>query len=1184
MSSGGFTGRDLTPEQTARLIGAAYPPTAEQAAVMAHPMAPQLVVAGAGAGKTETMSLRVVHLVATGQVAPDEVLGLTFTRKAAGELGERLRERLGTLERAIGARRRIPREDLDAARPTVSTYDSFAGTIYKDHALRIGLEPTARLITDAETYELAFRTVSTWTGELAELGESALSTIVAAAVSLDGQMTSLLRADVYERILREELEATAATLLGEGEGWSRSPNADVRKIASRHRGRAELVDIVLALRAERIATGVATFADIASAARRIVTEVPDVADELRARYRLVLLDEYQDTSVAQTDLLAAAFGGGCAVTAVGDPHQSIYGWRGASAAALETFPERFGGATPAEVRSLSTSWRNDVSILEVANSIARPLGAHSSLPLPTLGARPGAGEGSVESAWFVTSDDEAKGIAEILRESWYEPAMRAASGEGAGPAEVGSAHPTAAQAVATSTVATSTAAAPTAAVLGRTNGALVTIHAALLEAGVPAQIVGAGGLVLRPEILDLRAALAAAVDPTRGDLLVRLVTGLGLGLADLRTLHAWSGYLARAGLRSGTAAATAPTAGSVTSAAQPTAAGASGAGAEEPAGGPSSGEQTDTDPFESVIDPRQEQTLAEAIDVLPPEEYEAYGHRLTHVARDRLERLALALRRIRAAAHLPVQDAVAIAIESLGLDLEVVAASPHVEPGIARAGLDEIVRLASSYAAGVDGASLSGFLTYLDRAEEREGGLSDADPSESQEASGAVVQLMTVHRAKGLEWDVVVLPGLMRGTFPAVSYKKVSDEETLPNDNAWLGDLGAVPSSVRGDADRLPQLDLTGVGAPADAGRALKDFGLTAGAHAVLEERRLAYVAVTRARSRLLMTWATFKNGGATPQVRSPFLAEAIRTGEVRPAGGHEIDPPEEPPEENPSRGVEVSAVWPPEPAEEADVSRRARAAAEGVRAAADSGAGLDDGEDAGLWDRSAAILLAERAELASVLGEVPLGEHLAATSLVAMAEDPEGFARQKLRPVPRPPATAATLGTQFHEWVEHRFDAQALTGLVPDPDDAGLLDPALGVAEKDASGAVDERRLAELQEKFEASEWGARRPLAVEAPLQVRVGPVVLRCTIDAVYESADGIDIVDWKTGRIPPEDALPTKLLQLDVNRLAWSRAKGGPVEEVRACLYYVQHGVTIPAIQDDEAATEARILAVLGIEAG
>jgi DNA helicase-2/ATP-dependent DNA helicase PcrA len=83
-TGGDATRRDLTPEQTARLIGAAYPPTPEQAAVMAHPMAPQLVVAGAGAGKTETMSLRVVHLVATGQVAPDQVLGLTFTRKAAG--------------------------------------------------------------------------------------------------------------------------------------------------------------------------------------------------------------------------------------------------------------------------------------------------------------------------------------------------------------------------------------------------------------------------------------------------------------------------------------------------------------------------------------------------------------------------------------------------------------------------------------------------------------------------------------------------------------------------------------------------------------------------------------------------------------------------------------------------------------------------------------------------------------------------------------------------------------------------------------------------------------------------------------------------------------------------------------------------------------------------------------------
>ena len=131
----------------ARALGQPYAPTAEQVAVIEAPLRPLLVVAGAGSGKTETMAARVVWLVANDLVRPDEVLGLTFTRKAAGELSERLSARLATL-RAAGIWS-PPAEHgavvLDDV-PTVSTYHAYAGRIVREHGLRLGVEPDSRLL------------------------------------------------------------------------------------------------------------------------------------------------------------------------------------------------------------------------------------------------------------------------------------------------------------------------------------------------------------------------------------------------------------------------------------------------------------------------------------------------------------------------------------------------------------------------------------------------------------------------------------------------------------------------------------------------------------------------------------------------------------------------------------------------------------------------------------------------------------------------------------------------------------------------------------------------------------------------------------------------------------------------------------------------------------------------------
>src|SRR5205823_3044302 len=147
--------------ELSKQLGLPYPPTDEQAAVIESPLAPAVVIAGAGSGKTETMAARVVWLVANRVITPDAVLGLTFTRKAAAELGKRIRHRLAQWRRVVerdadgSTEARAQLAELVAGEPTVLTYAAYAGRLVAEHALRVGSEPDARLISPAVAWQLA---------------------------------------------------------------------------------------------------------------------------------------------------------------------------------------------------------------------------------------------------------------------------------------------------------------------------------------------------------------------------------------------------------------------------------------------------------------------------------------------------------------------------------------------------------------------------------------------------------------------------------------------------------------------------------------------------------------------------------------------------------------------------------------------------------------------------------------------------------------------------------------------------------------------------------------------------------------------------------------------------------------------------------------------------------------------
>ncbi len=257
------------------------------------------------------------------------------------------------------------------------------------------------------------------------------------------------------------------------------------------------------------------FGDQMARAALVARDHPEVGAIERDRYRVVLLDEYQDTSHAQVVLLRSLFGRGHPVTAVGDPCQSIYGWRGASAGTLERFPDEF---PPASVLSLTTSWRNRPEILDVANALSRPLRANVAelAPADTL-AEP-ASTAIVHCALLSTYADEAAWMADRVLASW----RLAAKVDPDTPAfEI----PVEDR--------------PTTAVLVRTRAQIPALENALRSRGLPVEVVGLGGLLDTPEVRDVVSTLRVLADPTEGAALLRLLTGprWRIGPRDLVVLY-----------------------------------------------------------------------------------------------------------------------------------------------------------------------------------------------------------------------------------------------------------------------------------------------------------------------------------------------------------------------------------------------------------------------------------------------------------------------------------------------------------------------------------------------------------------------------------------------------------------------------------------------------------------------
>ncbi|MDA3021064.1 MAG: ATP-dependent DNA helicase [Actinomycetota bacterium] len=1035
----------------------------EQWAVVSAPLEPAVVVAGAGTGKTTSMAARVAWLVASDYVRADAVLGLTFTNKAAAGLLGSMRSSLSRLETAglidpsfINTEREPEYEDESTGDPQVLTYHAFAKRIIDENGMRLGLEQGSTLLADGARHQLAYRVVCRTALPLADFGKSPVK-LTGELLALDDQLADL--AIKPEQLIECDQESIAQ-LLGHD-----SLQGIGKKMLETSKLRVALAGLVIEWRAEKLARDVQDFADQTRVALELVNKYPDIAVKLRARIQVVLLDEYQDTSLAQRMLLQGLFGNGHPVTAVGDPCQAIYGFRGASVDNIDSFREHFkvqrnGVESEPVSYPLATNRRSGPAILAVANDISTELRQrHPGIDVLKAGS-PDRGPGKVQCALFETADAE---------KTWMVQEIARLGGARGTKVKWGDI-----------------------AILAATGRDLVELDTALRAQGIPTQLHGAAGLLRQPAVIEIRSMLEVLHNPIANPALVRILTGprWRIGVRDLAALGKRAGVLAGGGHRQVTTDVT-------------------GALDEAVAG---------SDPVEAI-------SLSDALADLG--DLAAYSQ----AAGARLTALAAEIVQLRRHVGEPLTDLINRILASTGLSVEIAVADSAEQQQYA---VTSLLDLAAEFTDIDGGHTLGAFLSRLADAERFDVGL----PVDIVLRENAV-QLLTIHKAKGLEYPHVFVPSVAKGAFPGGVGR-----------SAWPTSAAAVPWQLRADVTddlaSFPDLDVS----PRDKDH--KAYQVILRDYQVADDQRLAYVAFTRAEYSLTVTghwWGPTQIKFRGPDPYLTMIRDTCLDGAGEVIYWHP-QPADDATNPAPDAGT-LTHAWPAPIATAAKVRqvgdqvRAAMLAPLSVTTAPDSAAQLSAGETELIshWDRDAESLLTEARRRRELIHTVRLPDSLSASALIDALRDPAGTAMRLARPLPRQPAPAARRGTSFHLWLESRFGQQSLL----DPDELP------GSADHDITS---DTQLEELKQAFEKSAYAKLQPIAIEEPFALILGGRVIKGRIDAVFKNGDRYDVIDWKTGSAASIDPY-----QLALYRQAWSKLRGVPIADIDAGFVMVATGEII-----------------------
>lgn len=1050
----GVTTSDLT-----KVLG--FNPSAEQMAAIISPLEPSMIVAGAGTGKTTVMAGRIAWLIMTQQVPPDRILGLTFTTKAANELLKRVR---GFLPAAL---KYLPDESAhaDLGEPVISTYNAFGSRLLKEHALRLGLEPDARVVVDATRYQLAMRVVCQSNYDLGGLGYSP-TTSVTEMLKLDEQCSNYL---VDPNVI---IENDSRRLLGlEGIEKKQELTNEMIKTCQK---RIALAKLVIDFRQAKISNDVIDYADQIRLAAQAAQNSQAMREMLKEQFHVVLLDEYQDTSLSQKVLLQELFGIGHPVMAVGDPCQAIYGWRGAEITNMENFKTDFKRQVgdfwePAQVYKLTANRRSGKNILSAANSLSDKLREIHREIVQLVAADDAKPAGEIHTALLPTFADEVEWVCDQISKlkpvkSWNEVAI----------------------------------------LLREKKNAQYYVSA-LESRGIPVQVVDPGALVNLPEVREVVSYLEAIYDPTANSALARILQSprWQIGPRDLAILGRHASELVRVDVT------------------------------------PDMPIDVQLDHIVSAVDKSQRVSLLDALELVSEEESLPYSPE----ARVRLVELAGQIRMLRKFCNESAIDLISRIIRVTGIGIEAMAInSPEGSTHFDR--LAALIDLAGNFRNLEGDSSVAAFLEYL-RTGQRFNSLVEADVTLSDNA----VIVMSIHKSKGLEFPIVVVPDLTAGVFPST-----------PKDRHWPKNAFRIPPDSLGAPINplLPEF-------PSPSGPRGVDFKAYTSAAAelsIVDERRLAYVAITRAEQKVIASGSWW--GPTQSRVRGPsdFLID-LHAGATNP---DVWTPTPDADATNPLLSNIQYLSWPAQidPVKQAQIQE----SADLVRSASaklHDQSGLSEAELALVesWQQDIDALVMQSRQFESTERLVRLPDSLSASQLIALTADEDNFLKTLVRPMPRKPSSAADRGTNFHFWVETFYGRRAL------------------IDTETLSGAMDDEiytddQLQALKSAFESGAFANRTPASLELPFALVIGGRTLRGRLDALFTGtledptvSDRWLVVDWKTGK--PGSATD---LQLSIYRQAAAQTLGVNPEQIQAAFYYVSDQVvtTPPNLLSLEELTE------------
>jgi DNA helicase-2/ATP-dependent DNA helicase PcrA len=810
------------------------------------------------------------------------------------------------------------------------------------------------------------------------------------------------------------------------------------KIVSATEQRKELVRAVDAYTKAKRRISRIDFGDQVTKAVEVLTQNDEVRETLQKRFSFILLDEYQDTNVAQRRMLQALVPPGGAITAVGDARQAIFAWRGATMFNLINFPEDFprsGGSHYAPV-SLSENFRSGSHILDVANEVVAPIDI-SRRPGDPLRAQPANGTGAVSIGLF---SDERGETAWIAAECERLHGTPTASGR---------------EPVAWRDIA----------ILVRRKATMDMLLQALEEREIPVEVVGLGGLLKTPEVTEVVAWLRALESkPGANRWLGRILLGprWRIHYRDLSLLARWAA-LQNTDFKKRLA------------------------------------DDDETDPRD--IEPGDVgYALVEALGHLDEIEH------LGAIAKRRLAAFSERLTALRKRSNAPLLELVQEIIREAGI-LDALESSHSRTAAAARQNISNFFDQVASFAPLEGEATLRSFIAYLDAAE-----VADETMEATQPADHDSVKLMTVHSAKGLEFECVFVPSVAskEGRDGSPTYS------IFPNTRALnpLTSYGELPYEVREDREHLPSFD----------GK-LPAFTKAVKERAIEDERRLFYVALTRAKQRLAVTASWWYGRDKIFKGPSPFWQELDA---LESRGLVSVVRRDEQPAENPLfEAMGDRREWPPSPR-----------------------IGMDDPLFPGGWGGAADAVAAGEVSVDSLVGGLSsdeqvvagtrLAEHQRDLQVIAAAMQPQIAIQPQLpemlsatswvnlkkgeltawdlvRPLPQRPTAARRIGTEVHRLIEERS-----RGMSPFPDEAELDEPSLITVPSRMATSLE--RWKDLYGERTIALLPSGEPM-IEVPFTLKKDGRMIRGRIDAVYETDDGgLEIVDFKTGRRfePSEEA--------------------------------------------------------------